>query len=319
MLACKGSLDERASLLWYVQDSKWRVPYQLVTILMNKTRCVLCLSMALFLCQTSLAQTAAKLLWATVKVVTGAAAITALSNAAEAKDIHEEKIDIIQRLRASGIDPTNGAIYSVYLSLNGNAEAIYWADLIGRPDVFIVISVEGRGSVLIPRVHHEYSGQPILENLIDRDYAPGTKVVISIFDDDSFSDSVWNGMVQTRVSLNLGASFQCGSGFEVKAGAAGTIQLMNHMAIIDPPDYLGGMEFVLPTDTSGGWFAEGKLHDGLNREVGVLGMKRVWKADVVAYEQQLEEARATKKRFILWGGFGIVLALVFGKMLISKN
>jgi hypothetical protein len=50
-----------------------------------------------------------------------------------------------------------------------------------------------------------------------------------------------------------------------------------------------------------------------------MQFSQVWKADPVAYEKALLAQQASMKRMVLWGGIGVVLALVFGKMLFSKE
>ena len=53
-----------------------------------------------------------------ITLVTGSAAAASAANASEAKAVYQEKDAVVEKLKAQGIDPTDGAIYSAYFQLH---------------------------------------------------------------------------------------------------------------------------------------------------------------------------------------------------------
>ena len=93
-----------------------------------------------------------------VTLLTGAGAAKALENAAEAKEVYSQKDAVIQNLLSQGIDPTDGAIYSVYVKCDPEASAIKWSRIFSMPNLFIVADIEGQGTMLLPRIQMDYRG-----------------------------------------------------------------------------------------------------------------------------------------------------------------
>ncbi|MFN2542602.1 MAG: hypothetical protein ABR514_10620, partial [Chthoniobacterales bacterium] len=131
----------------------------------------------------------AKAAKAIITLLTGAAAAEAVSQTVGAKIDYDEARDALQK---QGINTNEMAIYSLYFTLNGDVSSMMWADIFNKPDVFAIVSIEGQGNFLIPETYEEYSGQPILLNVIAKRARPGQRIVVNIYDDDSWSNRVWN-------------------------------------------------------------------------------------------------------------------------------
>jgi hypothetical protein len=195
--------------------------------------------------------------------------------------------------------------------MNGNAEAVYWADTIGKPDIYIVVAIEGHGEFLIPRITYGYSGQPILDNLFEKYAKPGSKICIYVFDDDSFSNDVWNSILQTRIALDVTSKIQATPAIGVTIGAKGNVQLLNRNTALDTPDFVAYAEFLVPESNDGGWIADGTLIDQKGIEVGKIQFSEIWKANVAEFEQAVAEGAKSKWSMYFWIGMGIVLVIVF--------
>ena len=77
-----------------------------------------------------------KILKAVMKIAIGAGAAESFKRSDVANSVYKEKDAIFQSLKSQGLDPINGAIYSIYFSLNNDASSLYWADLFSRPRYF---------------------------------------------------------------------------------------------------------------------------------------------------------------------------------------
>jgi hypothetical protein len=254
--------------------------------------------------------------------------------------LKQETVLIEQQKRLESLVwTTNDAIYGFYLSLNGNVSSVYWADLVNKPDVFLVIAIEGDGVYLVPEVALEYAGQPLLLKLLHKKIAPGRRVVIYAMDDDTFTNTIWNNILQMRHEYSLKGLSQtfagvpsCMTMLKVEATAAGTIQLLDKSITVDAQDFIASVEFVAPDTTSKPWKADGRLVDSKGANSGHIQFAQVWtpeqeaaeqvrRAQAAAIEQarraRLEaEAKASAARFstIFWtvvGALGVLALIVY--------
>lgn len=278
---------------------------------------VLCLSALVLVAQVE-AQVARQALKAAVTVLIGAGAAGSLANAAEAQRLHEDKANIVARLKSQGVDPRTAAIFSVYFTMNGDASAVYWADIIGKPDVFIVVAIEGHGQFLLPRIEYEYSGQPILERLLEQSIEPGRRVAVYVYDDDSASDTVWNNVLKTRITFEATADVRAAKPLAVSATASGSLQLLDSHVMLDKPDFIASAEFIAPEASDGRWAADGELRDSRGHTIGKIQFAQLWRADPAQVQTTIEDEARSYKLTIFWCGTAVVLALVFVKML-SKH
>jgi len=275
---------------------------------------LLVVGLALAVPHQSHAQASKALKWV-FTLVTGAAAAESFARADEAHSVYKQKDSVIQNLKAQGIDPTDGAIYSLYFSLNGDVSSVMWADIFSKPDIFAVVQIEGQGTFLVPDIHNEYAGQPILENIVAKNATPGARILVHILDDDSLSDAIWNSILQSRVSYRVTSEISCTTFARVNVEASGQIRLLDRNMVIDAPDYIATAEFTAPSSPDGRWLANGILRDSENRDVGKLQFAQIWRAD----PQLVQEAAQSHSRGIFWGVFGGVALLVGVTALFSKN
>lgn len=272
--------------------------------------------------------TAKALVWIATTVV-GLFGSKAAENADLARSDYEYQKSLIERMRNQGVDPVDGAIFSLYFSLNGDASSVYWADIVGKPDIYAVVDIEGQGTFLIPKIFNEYSGQPTLETVIAKNAKPGARVVVNIYDDDSFSDTVWNEILQSSVNYQIDANvgsvksghypnlvFNKSVGVSLQAN--GKIRLLDRNLVIDAPDFITGAEFKIPYTTDGCWHAGGELRDPKNNIVGRMEFAQVWRADPAVFKRMNDDANKAHARFVFWCSIGGVALLVGIGILISR-
>jgi len=286
---------------------------------------LLVVGLALAVPHQSHAQASKALKWV-FTLVTGAAAAESFARADEAHSVYKQKDSVIQNLKAQGIDPTDGAIYSLYFSLNGDVSSVMWADTFSKPDIFAVVQIEGQGTFLIPDIQQDYSGQPILENVIAKNATPGARILVHILDDDCLSNTIWNQILQSRIDYRVTSEnwikrfilfhgIQATTFARLNFETSGSLRLLDRNMVIDKPDYIATAEFTAPSSPDGRWLANGILHDSKNREVGKLQFAQIWRAD----PQLIQEAAKSHSRGIFWGVFGGVALLVGVVALFSKS
>jgi len=259
-----------------------------------------------------------------ITLLTGAAAAKALENSAEAKVVYEEQDKILQQLRSQGLTEEAPAIYSLYFSLNGDASSVYWADILNKPDIITLVQIEGQGNYLVPDIANEYAGQPFLETIVNREAPAGRRIIVHVLDDDSFSNAIWNNLLQTRVNFSLrgeGGAVAAQAMFRADVEANGHIQLLDKNMTIDTYDYIATAEFIVPTSPDGRWVADGVLHDSKGRTVGSLRLAQLWRPIPTRplIEDAVGKRGAAFGKFVFWGVLGVVLLAVVVKLLASKD
>ena len=227
------------------------------------------------------------------------------------------------------------AIYGFYLSLNSNVSSVYWADIVNKPDVFLVAEIEGEGVYLIPEIRFEYAGGPLLMKLLHRRIPSGRRVIIMVMDDDTLTNTIWNNILQTRNDYSLRGLCQAFAGepscltmLKAEANVQGTFQLLDSPILVDAPDLIAWIEFVVPSYTSEPWKVDGNLVDAAGRNSGILQFAQIWtpqqeaderarREEQAAIEQaqrervQAEsEARAARLKTIFWTSIAVIGSIV---------
>jgi hypothetical protein len=251
---------------------------------------------------------AAKIL---VTLLSGAAAAEAASQTVGAKLDYNTARDV---LRTRGYDVDDTAIYALRFSLNNDVSSMWWADIFNKPDIFAVVSIEGQGEFLIPEIYNEYSGQPILLRVVARHARPRQRIIITFYDDDTMGDAVWNTILQTRVTCNVGATFQAFKGLRIDTHAQGKLQLLDHPVVIDAPDFIATAEFRVPELSYSKWAATGPIVDSSHRTIGEFSFAPAWNP----YEAPKEAMRWSTQQVTFWDVLTCVFLGVFGKLLCSK-
>ncbi len=184
---------------------------------------------------------------------------------------------------------SKAALYSIDFDLDPKKNAIYWADYIGKPDVYVVIEIEGYGSVLVPSLQSGYTGGRILKTVAAGNVKPGSKIRLYFLDDDMLSDSIWNSILQTKVEFFIGAegvnveqtSDKITQGLRVGASAGGKISLLDHKVEIDQPDLLADANFNAPQDKT--WKLNADIFDSKSDKVGTLSFSKIDEVEIPKY------------------------------------
>jgi hypothetical protein len=259
-----------------------------------------------------------------ITLLTGAAASKAAAETTMYYHVFNDKSEILQSLRAQGMTIDQPAIYSLYFSLNFDASAVYWADFIGRPDVFTLIQMQGVKDCIVPAITYEYSGQPLLSTIVHSEILAGSRVLIHFLDDDTASNDIWNNILKTKTDFSIsaqGKTVLSSMLIDSKVAASGQIQLLNENVTLDAPDYIATAEFVVPETKDGIWVANGIVYDNKNLEVGTVQLAQIWRplnspAGIRRIKKEINEARS---KMIFWGGVGVVCVAVFAKLLFDQR
>lgn len=250
-----------------------------------------------------------------VKILTSVAAAASLRNSAHALHDFQRERALLDDLRSRGQDRSDDCIYSAYFKVNGGK----WSDLFSDPDLFFYVDIEGQGSFLVPQIHWNYVGGPILDRVLARDTRPGARVVVRVLDDDSWTDEVWNNILQTKLTIDLSPEVKINRFVSIRPWTVGgQIQLLDRNIVLDAPDPVATAEFVVPEAAGGFWAADATLYDGSGNDVGnvqfacVQSAKGEWQEHASAASGWLGSA-------IFWLVLGTCLLIWFVKQVFSKG
>lgn len=279
------------------------------------TRLVICVMLAVaFIPCTPAAANRGKALQTVVKLLTGAGAAESLRRSAHNYEEYQAEKSVLARLQAKGVDGSKCAIYSVYFKTSAG----YWSDFWTKPDLFFYVDIEGVGSFLVPQIHNDYAGTPILDRVLAAEVAPGTRIVVRVLDDDTSSDEIWNNILKTRVNLEATAALQVTTFIPVRLSASGQLQLLEHNVTIDAPDYVATAEFRVPQTSDGVWVADGQLWEPDGTAVGAIQMASMWSARQ-ELTQQTSKTSSLFSSTIFWLVVGGCLLLWFLKSVFSPS
>lgn len=217
----------------------------------------------------------AKGLEALIKLLAGGEAVrrgtTEMGQWSEEREYAES---IEASLKRQGCVVRGAGVYSCLFK----TDAGYWADIFSKPDVFIVVDIEGQGSFLVPRIHNSYSGYQILEHVVAGRTSPGDRIVVRVYDDDSGGDAVWNTIAQTSIDYEFTAGV-CAKGILVKGQADGSLRVLDQSIVIDPPDYIASVLFEVPSSDDGKWAMVAQLIDSSGDPVGEMQFRSTWQSN----------------------------------------
>jgi hypothetical protein len=249
-----------------------------------------------------------------MKLLTGAAAAESMRRSAHGLESYRNEKAILQSLREKGLSESNDSIYSIYFRTNGG----YWADLFSYPDIFFYVDIEGQGSFLVPEIHWNYTGGPILDRVLARGVKPGTRIVVRVLDDDSASDQIWNSILRNRQDIQLGVEVRLTNWISIRPYIGGQIQLLDRNVMIDAPDLVATAEFTVPDSNDGVWVADGTLHDENGSDVGKIQFACVWSA-----QGELSRSEASVSNWlgsaVFWLVLGLCLLVWFLRQVFGRN
>lgn len=250
-----------------------------------------------------------------VTVLTAAGAAESLRRSAHDLERFQKEDAILQDLKKQNVSTSNSAIYSVYLKTTGG----YWADLFSKPDFFLLVDIEGKGTFLVPQIRWNHAAStPILEKILSEHVSAGSRVVVRVMDDDTTSDAIWNQILKTRVNFRLSGGVALTKYISATAAAGGTLQLLESKTVMDAPETVATAEFVVPESQDGVWFMNGQLIDSSGADVGTVQLACIWSARAEV-EAQTETAASWFGSSVFWGVLGGCLLLVFVVSLVSTN
>ena len=195
------------------------------------------------------------------------AAAESLRRSARDFEGYQNQREILESLRSKGLGGPDSCIFSIYFNLKSG----FWSDFFTNPDLFFYVDIEGQGSFLVPQIRWNYGGGPVLDCVLARDVKPGTKIVVRVLDDDSWSDEIWNNILKTRVDFDLAPRIKVIKYVDVSVGyVGGQIRLLDRDVVIDVPDPIATAEFVVPESKDGIWVADGTLRDTSEGDAGKI-------------------------------------------------
>lgn len=227
------------------------------------------------------------------------AAVAGVHVAVETGEELKDMDAVLLQLKDQHADDGDNAIFSVLYHLNGDSSAVKWADIVGDPDVFVVVEIEGVGRYVIPEISEEYKGMAVLHTFVAHHALPGQRVAVYVMDDDSLSNEVWNSIARTRVDFRVeGIKKSISRALTVKATATGSIQLIDRPVSIDSHDCIASAVFSVPDYVDGKWWGRVQLLDEKNRDIGELEFKQLGQVPWERYQQILRDRRKTKALLI---------------------
>lgn len=248
-----------------------------------------------------------------VKVLSGVAAAESMGRSASAIEGYQQERAYLDGLHSRGLDQSDDSIYSIYFKVKRGS----WADWFSDPDLFFYVDIEGQGSFLVPQIHWNYAGGPVLDRVLARDVKPGTKIVVRVLDDDSWSDEIWNNILKTRVSISVSPEIQANKYINISGYIGGKIQLLDRNVVIDAPDPVATAEFVVPETGEDFWVADGTLHDDSGNGVGSIQFACVRSARG-EWQQHASAAAEWLGTAVFWLVLGSCLLIWFVKQVFAK-
>ena len=249
-----------------------------------------------------------------VQVLTGVAAAESFARSGEAY-VETSEIDAtLQELKSQYSNAEGSAVYSLRMTTNGG----YWSDFWSKPDLMFVLSTPETGRVIVPAVWFNHPPNvPVADQLICEHIAPGSRVDLYIYDDDSSSDEVWNSIMQSRFEVSASSGIKAAAPYFVDVSAAGSFRVLHRDVTIDAPDFIASTSFVVPETEDGVWVTSTRFTDSNGETVGDLDLSCIWSGVHAASQRseqitrETEDAKSAWKTAIFWGVLGAVLLAAF--------
>lgn len=206
-----------------------------------------------------------------VTVVTGTAAVESFGNGLELNDINLK----YEKLRRQCLGVKNPVLYSVFFTVKkGLLSKSLWADFdFSGADLFVKVSVDGNSSMIIPEIIRNYEGQQLQLNFVAEEFPPRSQVEVTILDDDSKKDVVWNEILRFRTSFNT--EHDIPAFIAMNASGSRSIKIPDAGVEINKPDHIASISFVAPNPDQKYWNADGRLKDQFGLTVGKLQLAKL--------------------------------------------
>lgn len=175
---------------------------------------------------------------------------------------------------------------SIY-SVNFSFDRVAWSDFWSRPDVFLVLEVEGGEKLLIPDIEYDWDYGPKVYSFRCPTLRPGSRCVLRLYDDDAATDAMWKTIMATAVDWEASAVAEPGTliapplrglvAMQMKAAAGGKLQLLTpaqaSALVLDAPDAMAVATFTVPNDRpEQAWEMRGQFRSG-ETDMGQVSFK----------------------------------------------
>jgi hypothetical protein len=206
--------------------------------------------------------------------------------------------DLDKQFRSQGLPESKTAIYSLFLNLDYNKRALYWADYLSGPDVFFVIEIEGIGKFITPQITREYKGGPIQCTLVLPVMKPNTRVIVRVMDDDTSSKDVWDSILLQKVAFRFTIDRESITPLgllKIGTEANGTFQFLDGSKniLVNAPNQIATVEFQIPENNKSKWLADDELFDSSSQRVGNIQLSQIWnrQAELDSLKPEIKQKR----------------------------
>ncbi len=250
-------------------------------------------------------------------VLTGVAA-AAFGTGAEFKEMSDDARTIADELKEKHPDLRNPSIYSFFFSVDNSLFSVSrWADINGSgADIFVKVSVEGSGSFIIPERIENYRGQNIILTTAAEDIPPNSKVILSVYDDDSVGNAIWNSLAQSKTTVRTGIESRS-IYVAAKVSSNSEIRLLKTNEVLDKPDFLASVSFTTPSSKETRWTADGVIKDKFGKTAGSIQFSKCLSSRDLKNAETKYRKRYTTA--FLTGGILLIVCFFTTKKIMKSN
>lgn len=172
-------------------------------------------------------------------------------------------------------------IYSLDVTLDPGAGAVFWSRWFGRPNLTALVQVEGAGEYWIPQVYPAYRGGPLLWSFAAPKIPAGRKLNVVIFDDKTDENAALNALMRTKMYPSLAGRVSVAGLVQVNLTADTSFQILSG----DQPDLplinfnpICSYTVTCPDpwfNFDNRWSTEGTFFDFSNKPIGQITFKQL--------------------------------------------
>jgi len=205
--------------------------------------------------------------------------------------------------------PPGESVYSVAFNFDHGS----WADILSKPDIYLMCEYEGGRTILVPDIAINWDYSERICTFRCPTFPEGAKCVIRLYDDDSTSDAVWKDLLSNEVHWNAGIKFtsipsmswprsgvRC---LDVNANANGTFSIIDPVTSkqyhLDPPDIVATAQFTVPSaKTTDIWKMNGDFYKD-NTRMGRIDLKHWYTNRAPVFSQYVTS------QLLFWGALSV--------------
>jgi len=182
---------------------------------------------------------------------------------------------------AAGVEVINNSLKNgeaaYVLQYQMDPNKIRWTRLIGWPNVFAVVMIEGTGQYVIPDIFYNYRGGEIISTFKVPKIPAGSSISVFILDDHSAADQIWNNILSTRWTTQVNAETTMTEGIVAEGSVSGTLQLLDTHVTIVGPTPMGQHSENCPwyARFKNTWQINGSLLDSSDKAIGTVSFSQI--------------------------------------------